>query len=271
MIQPKVIQQKARKAKVRDSQIEKDYVLTWILYGISQQSNLYNVLSFKGGTVLKKVYFEDYRYSEDLDFTLLDDQITDHLILGSFREVFNWVLAKTNLDLAIIKNHIHASGSLNFQVSYKGPLGGQGSSKRLKVDITRGERLAFTPVIKKVFNIYEDLTNFSLQCYPLEEVLIEKMCALMGRTEPRDLYDLWYLLEIAKLESMDYWREFTQKAHHKGHNPNKFTVRVEEKMLSFKARWESSLSAQIHFLPLFNQVTRDLSKHLQKLKSLEVS
>ncbi len=30
-------------------------------------------LQFKGGTTQKKIYFEDYCYSEDLDFTLLNE------------------------------------------------------------------------------------------------------------------------------------------------------------------------------------------------------
>lgn len=50
--------------------IEKDYVLSWILIGIAK-SKMYDILSFKGGTALKKFYFPDYRFSEDLDFTLL--------------------------------------------------------------------------------------------------------------------------------------------------------------------------------------------------------
>src|SRR5579863_2768709 len=49
--------------------VEKDYVLSWVLYGISQNSKLSEWL-FKGGTCLKKCYFETYRFSEDLDFTV---------------------------------------------------------------------------------------------------------------------------------------------------------------------------------------------------------
>lgn len=271
MILPKEIQQKAIKAKVRDTQIEKDYILTWVLYGISQQENLNQLLAFKGGTVLKKVYFEDYRYSEDLDFTLLQDQITDEYIFEYFNQVFKWVLEKANIPLAIIKDHIHISGSINFQISYRGPLGGEANYKRLKVDITRGEKLIFTPIQKTAIMDYQDLDRFSLLCYPLEEVLIEKMCALMGRTEPRDLYDWWYLLEIAQLEVLYYWPEFIQKAAHKGHNPNQFTSRLEQKLLSFKSRWEGSMAAQINHLPPFNQVTRDLGKHLRKInKEIEI-
>ena len=69
MIKPIEIKQFAHQSGVRDIQIEKDYILTWILYGISKHEELSKVLAFKGGTVLKKVYIEDYRYSEDLDFT----------------------------------------------------------------------------------------------------------------------------------------------------------------------------------------------------------
>jgi len=46
--------------------VEKDYVITWLLLGISD-STLKNVLAFKGGTAFKKAYFEDYRVSEDLE------------------------------------------------------------------------------------------------------------------------------------------------------------------------------------------------------------
>jgi predicted nucleotidyltransferase component of viral defense system len=85
MIKPGEIQQKAREAGVSDQQIEKEYVLSWILNGIAQHNDLSKVIVFKGGTVLKKFYFEDYRYSEDLDFTLNDDNITNEQIFEWFK------------------------------------------------------------------------------------------------------------------------------------------------------------------------------------------
>ena len=72
MIKPSEIQQKAREAGVRDQQIEKDYLISWILQGIAKHEQLSTAIVFKGGTVLKKIYFGDYRFSEDLDFTLLN-------------------------------------------------------------------------------------------------------------------------------------------------------------------------------------------------------
>ena len=53
--------------------IEKDYVLGWLLAGINAHSALADSWVFKGGTCLKKCYFETYRFSEDLDFTLRDE------------------------------------------------------------------------------------------------------------------------------------------------------------------------------------------------------
>ena len=63
MIKAKEIQQKARQDSVRDTQIEKDYILSWILRGVAQHTPLSRCLVFKGGTVLKKIYFDDYRFS----------------------------------------------------------------------------------------------------------------------------------------------------------------------------------------------------------------
>jgi predicted nucleotidyltransferase component of viral defense system len=80
MIKPGEIQQKANTVGVRDQQIEKDYILSWILFGISKHERLSKTIVFKGGTVLKKVYFEDYRFSEDLDFTLLNAEASNEQI-----------------------------------------------------------------------------------------------------------------------------------------------------------------------------------------------
>lgn len=49
--------------------VEKDYVLGWLLAGIHAHPDLRGAWVFKGGTCLKKCYFDDYRFSEDLEFT----------------------------------------------------------------------------------------------------------------------------------------------------------------------------------------------------------
>ncbi|MDZ4063878.1 MAG: nucleotidyl transferase AbiEii/AbiGii toxin family protein, partial [Coriobacteriia bacterium] len=70
MITQREISQVAHREQMSDRVIEKDYVLTWLLFGLAS-SPLRERLAFKGGTALKKIYFPDYRYSEDLDFTVV--------------------------------------------------------------------------------------------------------------------------------------------------------------------------------------------------------
>ena len=69
MIKPGEIQQTASSLQLKDTQLEKDYVISWILRGVYSNAYLKERLIFKGGTLLRKVYYPEYRLSEDLDFT----------------------------------------------------------------------------------------------------------------------------------------------------------------------------------------------------------
>lgn len=66
---------------LRPDVVEKDYVLGWLLAGISAHPSLGNTWVFKGGTCLKKCYFETYRFSEDLDFTVENEAQLDEGLL----------------------------------------------------------------------------------------------------------------------------------------------------------------------------------------------
>lgn len=70
MIKPQEITKLANREGVRLQQIEKDYIISWVLWGVYNHSTLKDALIFKGGTCLNKVHIENYRYSEDIDFTL---------------------------------------------------------------------------------------------------------------------------------------------------------------------------------------------------------
>ena len=58
---------------IREDVLEKDYVIGWVLWGIGSDLHLSDAWAFKGGTCLKKCYVETYRFSEDLDFTVLPE------------------------------------------------------------------------------------------------------------------------------------------------------------------------------------------------------
>ncbi|NEW79877.1 MAG: nucleotidyl transferase AbiEii/AbiGii toxin family protein [Gelidibacter sp.] len=267
MIKPGEIQKKANQIGVRDQQIEKDYILSWILKGISQHKQLSKIIIFKGGTVLKKIYFADYRFSEDLDFTLLDNNTSNEQIFEWFKETFEYVKEEANLTLEIIDDNEHEDGGINFYISYVGPLGGFGNNKKVKVDISRSEKLEFEPVVKSAIIEYSDEEEYNLLCYPLEELLVEKLRCVMQRMQPRDYYDIWYLLEIHNMDVDFYEAEFRAKCESKELNPNDFHKKLGQKLLQYKARWQNSMSDQIKDLPDFEQVERGVNRKIKNWMS----
>ena len=70
--------------RIPETVLERDYCLSWFLVGLAS-STLRHRLAFKGGTALKKCYFGDYRFSEDLDFSLIKEtsweEIERHLAI----------------------------------------------------------------------------------------------------------------------------------------------------------------------------------------------
>src|SRR5271169_75412 len=67
--------------RIPEAVLERDYCLAWFLVALSR-APLRKRLAFKGGTALKRCYFGDYRFSEDLDFTLRADVPFDAIRQG---------------------------------------------------------------------------------------------------------------------------------------------------------------------------------------------
>jgi predicted nucleotidyltransferase component of viral defense system len=201
-----------------------------------------------------------------LDFTLINDEISNEQIFRWFRETFEFVKEEANITLEIISDNEHEDGGINFYISYIGPLGGQGSNKRVKIDISRSEQLVFKPVMKSVFINYTDLEEHQLLCYSLEEVLVEKMRSVMQRMQARDFYDIWYLLEQYGIEIDFYVNEFKTKCESKGLQATDFSKKLTERLPQYKGRWQSSLAEQIKNLPNFEQVEREVQRQLKKVK-----
>ncbi len=265
MIKPAEIQQNARTVGVRDQQIEKDYILSWILFGIANHDQLSEIIVFKGGTVLKKVYFRDYRFSEDLDFTLIHREISNEQIYSWFKVVFDFIREEANIPLEFIDSNEHVDGGVNFYVKYIGPLGGQGNHKRVKIDISRTEQLEFDAVWRDAFIDYTDLEEHKLLCYSLEEVLVEKIRSVMQRMQARDFYDIWYLLEVHGMQADSYLSEFKAKCKSKNILHTDFPKKLAERLPQYKGRWRNSLSEQIKNLPDFDNVEREVQRHVRKL------
>jgi len=165
---------------------ERDYLqhlLLWRLYARSQE------LVFKGGTALRLVY-RGNRYSEDLDFNGPADRAALQAL---------WQQAVVDLgDLGIaaeIREPWGGEMGYSFDVSYHGPLydGRDRSKGKVRVDISqRAEEVA--TLRELVASPYDDVRPFVVTVLTLPHLLAEKVRALLVRSKPRDLYDIWLLL-----------------------------------------------------------------------------
>ena len=188
--------------------VEKDYVLGWVLAGIYQQAALAKSWIFKGGTCLKKCYFETYRFSEDLDFKLTDPSHIDRNVLaGVFRDIGEWIYEQTGIELPeelqafeIFENP-RGSASCQGKLSYRGPIAPRsGGLPRIKLDLTPDEFLVLPPAERTLFHDYSDAPaeGVTVLCYAYEEAFSEKVRALGERARPRDLYDVINLYRNAE-------------------------------------------------------------------------
>lgn len=197
---------------------------------------------------------------------MLYNEIPNEKIFAWFKEVFEFKKDEANILLDFIDNNEHEDGGINFYISYIGPLGGQGNNKKVNVDISRSEKLVFKPVMNDVFIGYSDLEEHQLLCYPLEEILVEKMRSVMQRMQARDFYDIWYLLEEYGMDADFYVSEFEAKCKSKDLIHTDFPKKLYERLPQYKGRWKSSMSEQIKDLPDFDQVAREVQRHLKNFK-----
>ena len=259
--------------RIPEAVLERDYCLAWFLVGLSKTS-LTDLLAFKGGTAIKKCYVPNYRFSEDLDFTMREivpfDTIQKRLAL-----VFADVERDSGIKLGIRRHDRHShENSHTFTLGYEGPLPGT-TVKETKVDITIRETIVFpvaTSPVLKAYPEYEDLPDdASVSVYSINEIVAEKIVALLdpARNEPRDLYDLWYLstnkyLDLADLsEAVDLKMKFREKALA---DVRGVLIRKEARL---KKLWNVRLSTQMALLPEFDEVYRASLRELRQAGFLE--
>ena len=182
--------------------VEKDYVLGWLLAGIAHHPELSASWIFKGGTCLKKCFFETYRFSEDLDFTTTDpSQLNQEFLTKAFSEIADWVYEAAGIEIPkeLLRFDVYQNPrgktSVEGRIAFRGPMAMGGDLPRVRFDLTADEVLVMEPVMRKVHHPYSDnpADGIEVLCYCFEEVFAEKTRALKERLRPRDLYDVVHL------------------------------------------------------------------------------
>ena len=190
------IQRLAQRNHIGMQAQERDYLqhlLLMLFYARSQ------ALIFKGGTALRLVY-RGARYSEDLDFSALisGEPVAAPVRIAELRGLWQAVVADLR-DFGAegeLRNVWEGEVGFSFDVSYQGPLydGRDRSKGKVRVDVSlRGEPSATRREL--VRSEYDDVRPFVVTVLSPEHLLAEKVRALLVRAKPRDLYDVWLMVE----------------------------------------------------------------------------
>lgn len=253
--------------RIREDVLERDYCLAWLLAVLSQ-SDLRTVLGFKGGTAVKRCYFADYRFSEDLDFTLLE-AISFEDIRHRLEAIYRGVQESSGITFAFDReDRQRHSNSYTFYLRYTGPLP---AGNDVKVDITVREHLAFPIQERPILRGYEEFTdvpeNRLIRVYSLEEIATEKAIALAdrARNEPRDLYDFWYLTSNEGIQLDRLPDAIRQKLEFRNKAFEGFEAAILQKEARLKALWSNRLAYQMSTLPQFDEVFRAVRRTLRQL------
>lgn len=279
------LEEKRLELKVPWNTLEQDFVLSWILAGISQNKNLRNSLVFKGGTALKKVYFGNYRFSEDLDFTMvrkISENDLTHQIKQSclFAEKCVSEFSPNPLfECEPYKEKLpHTHGQLAFIVRARLPWHREPYIK-VMIEVTKEERVMTQSKLLPLIYDYEEKFPYTIWTYSLEEIVCEKLRAILQnvkklhevgwtRSRARDYYDLWRILSV-HLENLNQ-KEILDILPHKCLDKNvswktsdDFFNEAYLKEIQFS--WDKWLKPLVSNLPASKKVLPELRILLNKL------
>ena len=265
--------------------IERDYLLSWVLAGIAAVPELKETLVFKGGTSLKKCYFGDYRFSEDLDFSALEGVPTGDAmekLMGLVCEAARKMLDEYADVELVCRRHLekdpHPGGQEAFEI--RGQLPWHTSSDiPVKIEITVDELIAWPVERRSVMHGYGELLDVELQIYSPTEVVAEKLRAIRQqlklleergwiRNRARDYYDLWRVLgefgdSVDRLNFIGRLHDKCKLRNVDFEGPDDFfDSRVADDV---KQGWESSLAALVPNLPAFDTVMGELQPQVAAL------
>jgi predicted nucleotidyltransferase component of viral defense system len=254
-----LIREQSKLQGVQQWVVEKDYAISYLLKAISMTDDLGDTLVLKGGTALRKLYFRDYRFSEDLDYSTREIGLVAELDTKISRAVMNAEgLLQENGPFRIeyeplVLRKPHPGGQSSYIVRVQFPDHRQPIC-RLKVEITIDEPVLLKPEYRSIMHEFPENLAGKAHVYQLQEIIAEKLRALLqsldrikdrgwgaGRVS-RDYYDLWYILKSIDLSGEELVNLTRKKSTHRSVQANSvddfFSLALQE---IARRQWEKQL------------------------------
>lgn len=213
-----------------------------------------NGIVFKGGTALRFCFYEDYRYSADLDFSLVG--ISEAEAVAAIRAAL--AAAAERIELP----HLELVDGPPQEIRFVGPLGRE---RRIKLDLALDELVVTTQKSPLIIR-YPDQADPppEITTYTLQEIAAEKLRCIIQRLQCRDPFDLHRLIVVDDLDVDAIWELFEQKTRHKGLNPDRFGERLDAREPEYARRWVREISEHTRDVPRFEETMRELRRALRR-------
>ncbi len=184
---------------VRDT-YEKVCRLTEILKFFENDDMLGNTLALKGGTAINLTIFNLPRLSVDIDLDFSENVTRDEMM--ATRSIINERIEKymkaNGYLLSPKSKRYHALDSFVYEYSNSG-----GMKDNIKVEINYMLRCHILEIEQSYFESSWEPTEVSvLRAAPIE-IFASKIVALINRTAPRDLYDIYNLVKFGLIDESD--------------------------------------------------------------------
>ena len=265
--------------------LERDYLLSWILAAIAEVDELKETLVFKGGTCLKKCYFKNYRFSEDLDFTAIGKFPSGKLLYELMQRMCTNAIklidpyAPMDIICEVYQPaKPHPRGQEAFNIRTKFPWHRKPQTNII-VEITVDEEIIKPVILKPILHEHDEIFSASILTYSLEEIIAEKLRAILqniknlekrgwARSRARDYYDLWNILKVYKdqLNLQNFESFLRQKCSTRDVNFENHNSFFYPKLLEIVEKtWEQWLGTLVSELPPYQQVIEELKQQIEDL------
>jgi len=253
-----ILKTMAREQGVDLEIVQKDYAISYLLAAIAHTVGLGEKIVLKGGTALKKLYYPNYRFSEDLDYSTLKLGVLpngNELLHAAVDHMADLLQEKGPFDVQVEPLTLrlpHPGEQMAYMVRVRFPDQRQALC-RLKVEITVDEPVLLEVREHPILHGFGEKIETTISGYVLEEIVAEKLRALLQSRQKlaergwgasrvcRDYYDLWYILRRENLTGIpDLFAKKCQVRKVAYHSPNEL---VSPDLIETAQReWDQQLS-----------------------------
>lgn len=260
--------------------VERDYVFGWLLAGLYSPDNLLSEqLILKGGNALRKAYFADARFSKDLDFS-----VTRELNVSEFkqqlRKACEFASAMSGVTFDYDRQNIKEKRGADSEqkayesrVYFEGFYGAEECTISAKLDIKEFDRIFLPVQLRTLIHDYSDRAECitTVRCMKLEELLANKLKALLQREHSPDLFDFVYAVFVQNVLNIDR-RElvstFVRKTIYERRPHVAYDLLAQRSWAAIKEAWGKYLVLPKPSLIVFEDAHRLFTNGLEALFAL---